>query len=125
MTSKELIIDTSKVRVKGEAKLNFANRTISVNLEPRAKKPQFFNLETPINIKGTFDQASAGVSPGGLLGSGDQLRHQPGVRPPAPPVRRHPAPSTGKDVCRSPQTWPPGRRHRRRQIAAPFSASGF
>ena len=106
MTSKELIIDTSKVRVKGEAKLNFANRTISVNLEPRAKKPQFFNLETPINIKGTFDQASAGVSPGGLLGSVINFATSPVFAP----LRRlfgDTLPEHGKDVCRSPQTWPP------------------
>ena len=106
MTSKELIIDTSKVRVKGEAKLNFANRTISMNLQPRAKQPQFFNLETPIRISGTFEQASAGVSPGGLLGSVINFATSPVFAP----LRRlfgDTLPEAGKDVCRSPQTWPP------------------
>jgi len=106
MTSKELIIDTSKVRVKGEAKLNFANRTISVHLQPRAKQPQFFNLETPIRISGTFDQASAGVSPSGLLGSVINFATSPVFAP----LRRlfgDTLPEAGKDVCRGPQTWPP------------------
>lgn len=106
MTSKELIIDTSKVRVSGKAKLNFATHTISVNLEPRAKQPQFFNLETPIHISGTFDQASAGVSPGGLVGSVINFATSPVFAP----LRRlfgDTLPEAGKDVCRSPQTWPP------------------
>ena len=91
MTSKELIIDTSKVRVSGEAKLNFAKRTITVKLQPRAKQPQFFNLETPIHISGTFEQGFGRGEPRRAGGLGYQFRHQPGVRPPAPPVRRHPA----------------------------------
>lgn len=106
MTSKELIIDTNKVRVKGEAKLNFARRTIAVHLEPRAKQPQFFNLETPIDIKGTFEQASAGVSAGGLVGSVINFATSPVFAP----LRRlfgDTLPEAGKDICRSPETWPP------------------
>lgn len=106
MTSKELIIDTSKVRVSGKAKLNFAERTISVSLEPRAKQPQFFNLETPIHISGTFDEASAGLSPGGLVGSVINFATSPVFAP----LRRlfgDTLPEHGKDVCRSPQSWPP------------------
>ncbi|MCF8099136.1 MAG: AsmA-like C-terminal region-containing protein [Desulfarculaceae bacterium] len=106
MTSKELIIDTSKVRVSGEAKLNFAKRTITVKLQPRAKQPQFFNLETPIHISGTFEQASAGVSPGGLVRSVINFATSPVFAP----LRRlfgDTLPEAGKDVCRSPQTWPP------------------
>ncbi|MBU1277322.1 MAG: hypothetical protein KJ720_18275 [Proteobacteria bacterium] len=106
MTSKELIIDTGKVRVSGKAKLNFATHTISVNLEPRAKRPQFFNLETPIEIKGTFAQASAGVSPGGLVGSVINFATSPVFAP----LRRlfgDTLPEHGRDVCRTPETWPP------------------
>lgn len=106
MTSKELVIDTSKVRVRGKAKVNFADRTISVHLEPRAKQPQFFNLETPIRISGTFDQASAGLSPGGLVGSVINFATSPVFAP----LRRlfgDTLPEHGKDVCRGPQTWPP------------------
>ena len=106
MTSKELIIDTNKVRVSGEAKLNFAKRTITVKLQPRAKQPQFFNLETPIHISGTFDEASAGVSPGGLVGSVINFATSPVFAP----LRRlfgDTLPEHGKDVCRSPQSWPP------------------
>ncbi|MCB2193202.1 MAG: hypothetical protein KQI62_16640 [Deltaproteobacteria bacterium] len=106
MNSRELIIDTNKVRVSGKAKVNFAERKFQVNLEPRAKKPQFFNLETPIEIKGTFDQASAGVSPGGLVGSVINFATSPVFAP----LRRlfgDTLPEHGKDVCRNPQTWPP------------------
>lgn len=106
MTSKQLVIDTSKVRVEGKAEIDFARRTIAVHLEPRAKKPAFFNLETPIEIKGTFEQASAGVSPSGLVGSVIHFATSPVFAP----LRRlfgHTLPASGEDVCRDPQSWPP------------------
>ena len=106
MTSQELIIDTSKVRVSGQARLDFRDRTIRVDLVPRAKQPQFFNLETPIQISGTFDQASAGVTPSGLVGSVIHFATSP-VFAPLCRLFGHTLPAAGHDVCRAPQTWPP------------------
>ncbi|MCB2228599.1 MAG: AsmA-like C-terminal region-containing protein [Desulfarculaceae bacterium] len=106
LTQRKLIIDTSKVRVSGEAKINFVNRTVDLDLSPRAKTPQFFSLETPIRIQGTFEDFSAGVAPGGLVGSVIQFATSPIFAP----LRRlfgDTLPEEGKDVCLTPETWPP------------------
>jgi len=106
LTQRKLIIDTTKVRVSGEAKVNFKKRTVSVDLEPRAKTPQFFSLETPITIQGTFADFSAGVAPSGLVGSVIKFAASPIFAP----LRRlfgDTLPEAGKDVCMTPETWPP------------------
>ena len=106
LTQRKLIIDTSKLRVSGEAKINFVRRTINVELSPRAKTPQFFSLETPISIQGGFDDFSAGVAPGGMVGSVIKFATSPIFAP----LRRlfgDTLPKEGKDVCLSPATWPP------------------
>jgi len=106
LTQRKLIIDTSKLRVSGEAKINFKTKAIEVDLTPRAKTPQFFSLETPITIQGTFDDFSAGVAPGGMVGSVIQFATSPIFAP----LRRlfgDTLPAHGKDVCFTPETWPP------------------
>ncbi len=106
LTQRKLIIDTSKIRVHGKAEVNFKKRTVSVDLEPRAKTPQFFSLETPITIEGTFEDFSAGVAPAGLVGSVIKFAASPIFAP----LRRlfgDTLPAEGKDVCLSPTTWPP------------------
>lgn len=106
MTSKELVIDTSKVRVSGKGSIDFPARRFEVHLQPRAKKPAFFSLETPISIKGTFDQASAGVSPGGLVGSVINFATSPVFAP----LRRLMdiiIPEKDPNICRDPKSWPP------------------
>lgn len=64
-----LVIDTTKMRVKGEAEVDFKNQTVYMHLAPEAKKAQFFSLETPIEIRGSFDDFKAGLAPGGFLGT--------------------------------------------------------
>jgi len=106
MTSKELIIDTSKVRVSGKGRIDFPARNFEVRLQPRAKKAAFFSLETPIHIKGTFDQASAGVGPVGLVGSVINFATSPVFAP----LRRLAdiiMPEKAPNVCRAPLSWPP------------------
>ncbi|MCF8034161.1 MAG: AsmA-like C-terminal region-containing protein [Desulfarculaceae bacterium] len=106
LKQRKLIIDTSNIRVSGEAKIDFTKKTIDVHLTPRAKTPQFFSLETPITIDGTFADFSAGVAPGGLVGSVINFATSPIFAP----LRRlfgDTLPEEGKDVCMNPETWPP------------------
>ena len=47
-----VLIDTTRMRVGGTARVDFADETIAVHLQPQAKQPQFFSLATPIDVSG-------------------------------------------------------------------------
>ena len=69
MREEAICMDTTKTRVAGDAEIDFKNRTIDMVMAPKAKKPQFFSVATPIQIKGTFDDLGLGIRPGGLAGT--------------------------------------------------------
>lgn len=55
MQDKIIYMDTTQMRVGGEARINFRTETIDMMMAPKAKKPEFFSLATPIKIQGTFE----------------------------------------------------------------------
>ena len=50
-------------------------------MAPKAKKPEFFSLATPIEVKGTFTDYKVGVKPGGLIGTAIRFITSPVVVP--------------------------------------------
>lgn len=44
MQGKSLMIDTSKMRVLGDAVVNFGEETVDMYLVPKSKSPQFVSL---------------------------------------------------------------------------------
>ena len=48
MEQKLIFADTTKMRLSGIAKANFNDQTISVQIVPKAKRPEFFSLATPV-----------------------------------------------------------------------------
>ena len=69
MTERSILIDTSRMRVSGDATVDFHEQRIRMNLTPRAKRPQFFSLATPVTVDGSFDDFSVGVKPLALVGT--------------------------------------------------------
>ena len=65
----ELLIDTSKIRVKGTVEVDFKKERIDAILRPIPKRPQFYSLSTPIEINGKFSDLHAGIAPGGVTGT--------------------------------------------------------
>ncbi len=62
-------VDSTKVWLKGNLAVDFATESVDLKLFPHAKKPRIFGIETPIQIKGSFDEHQAGIAPGGVAGS--------------------------------------------------------
>lgn len=55
MQDRVIFMDTTQMSVEGQASLDFRNRKLEIVAAPKAKKPQFFSLATPVKFNGTFD----------------------------------------------------------------------
>jgi uncharacterized protein involved in outer membrane biogenesis len=69
MRQQVLIVDTSRLTVHGEAKIDFHTERIEVDLAPTPKRPQFFSAATPIHVEGNFEDFGIGVDAGDVLGT--------------------------------------------------------
>ena len=92
-----VLIDTSRMRVGGTARVDFADETIAVHLQPKAKKPQFFSLATPIDVGGHLTEPK--IALGGAIMS--TIGHFFGsiVTTPFEMLTAKPIPRDGADVC--------------------------
>jgi len=96
MQDKIVYMDTTKMLVSGEAKVNFKDEMIEVLLVPKAKKPEFISLATPIKINGTFKDFSWNISIGHLVTS----MITSSITFPIKHIAVEKLPSDGKDACR-------------------------
>jgi hypothetical protein len=69
LSQEELLIDTTRIRVKGKAEVDFKNNIIEARLRPIPKRPQFYSLSIPIEIKGRFSDLEAGLARGSVIGT--------------------------------------------------------
>jgi hypothetical protein len=69
MKQQSILVDTSRMSVTGKAEVDFRTQRVKVELAPSPKKPEFFNLATPIQVDGTFSDFGVGVKPEDLLGT--------------------------------------------------------
>jgi uncharacterized protein involved in outer membrane biogenesis len=67
LNQRQLVIDTTKVRVTGNTDIDLAKETLHMRLQPQAKTAQFLSLATPIEVKGSFDKFSIGPNAGDIL----------------------------------------------------------
>ena len=67
MNEKTILIDTTRMRVKGKGGVGFVEENINLKVKPRAKTPQFMSLAIPIELSGKFDDFHVGVSTTDLL----------------------------------------------------------
>ena len=96
-----MVIDTTRIRVRGEAKADFKKEDVYLYLKSRGKRPEFFSLATPIEVKGKFSDFQFGVAPAGLIGTTIRF----GTSPVHVPLRRtftKDLPPDGQDVCSAP-----------------------
>jgi uncharacterized protein involved in outer membrane biogenesis len=73
LVDRSIILDTSRMRVLGTGKADFAKEVFNVRMSPQAKTAQFLSLETPIEVTGTFNNFKIGVSPGDVVGTVGRL----------------------------------------------------
>ena len=98
MKEDAIFADTTKMQVGGEAQVNFKTETVYLAMAPKAKKPEFFSLATPIQVKGTFSDYKIGVQPGGVIGTAIRFITSPIVVP-IQRVFTERAPAGGKAAC--------------------------
>ena len=98
MKEDAIFVDTTKMTVGGEAKVNFKTESVYLTMAPKAKKAAFFSLATPIQVKGIFTDYKIGVQPGGLIGTAIRFITSPIVVP-IQRVFNERAPAEGKAAC--------------------------
>lgn len=102
-----LLLDTSKVRVVGEAEVNFQQQRVDLKLVPRPKRPQFLSVATPVEAHGKFSDFKFGVTPTGLAESIVRLTYY-WVDVPLQWLLQGMLPKDGSDVCNLPPRRPSG-----------------
>ena len=93
-----ILVDTTKMQVAGEAKVDFKTEKIYMALAPKAKKPEFFSLATPIKVDGTFSDFKVGVKPGGVIGTAIRFLTSP-IHVPIRRLFKEKLPADGKTAC--------------------------
>ena len=67
LNQRQLVLDTSKVRVTGTTAIDLANETLHMRLQPQAKTAQFLSLATPLEVKGGLDKFTIGPNAGDVI----------------------------------------------------------
>ncbi len=92
------VIDTSKIRICGKGQVDFKKEHIDLKVAPTAKKPEFFSLATPLEVKGQFSDFGVGIQAGGLFGTAITFVTSP-VHVPLRMLAGEGLPEEGGDVC--------------------------
>lgn len=64
-----ILIDTSRIQVKGTVEVDFEKKWVKSRLRPIPKRPQFYSLSTPVQISGNIEKLKVGVAKGGIIGT--------------------------------------------------------
>jgi len=62
MQERALFLDTTHMSIEGEANINFKTRVFKVKAAPKAKRPEFFSLATPVKVGGSFEDFKIGIN---------------------------------------------------------------
>jgi uncharacterized protein involved in outer membrane biogenesis len=98
MVQRDLVIDTSQMRVSGTASIDLANEKLTLRLQPQAKNAQFLSLATPIEVTGSFSKFKVGVRPGDVVETVVRLATSV-VWVPVKKLFTDKVPVDGSDVC--------------------------
>jgi uncharacterized protein involved in outer membrane biogenesis len=61
LTEKAVFMDTTQMSVAGKVDIDFKAEEIDILMAPKAKRPEFFSLATPIKVQGSFDDFGVDV----------------------------------------------------------------
>jgi AsmA-like protein len=62
MQERAIFMDTTHMSIEGEANINFKTEEIKLKMAPKAKRPEYFSLATPVNVKGSFEEFGIGIN---------------------------------------------------------------
>jgi uncharacterized protein involved in outer membrane biogenesis len=100
MTARNLAVDTSKIRICGEGDIDFNERRFRLTASPKAKRPEFFSLATPVAVTGKFEDFRVGMESGLLSIGATAARFA--ISPITTPLKRlvhDDLPEDGSDIC--------------------------
>lgn len=98
LTPDILFIDTGQIRICGSGEVDLANNALNLVVRPAPKRAEYFNVATPVEIKGSFDDVKVGVVRGGVLGSAVRFVTSP-VFTPLKRMVTEEIPADGADAC--------------------------
>jgi hypothetical protein len=93
-----ILMDTSRMRVKGAGRVSFVDEQLFFKLAPQAKTAQFFSLATPVQVTGSFTKFKVGLAPGAALETTARLLTSIFVVP-LQRLSEGKIPRDGADVC--------------------------
>ena len=103
MEAKNLAVDTSRIRICGKGEIDFRKQKFRLTATPKAKRPEFFSLATPIRATGSFDDLRVGMKGGALaLGTTAVGFALSPVTVPLKRLLREDLPEDGSDMCQLP-----------------------
>lgn len=103
MTAENLAADTSKIRICGEGEISFVKNRFNLVVRPKAKRAEYFNLATPLAVRGSFEDFSIGMN-AGVLSLGTTAVNF-AISPITTPIKRvfkDELPEDGADICALP-----------------------
>ena len=101
LVERRLVLDTTRMRVVGEGRVEFDDERLRLRMKPRAKTAQFLSLATPIEVVGPFDSFRIRVSPGDVVETVTRLATSV-VWVPLQKLFGKRIPKDGGDVCAAP-----------------------
>ena len=101
LSDDKIIIDTTRVRVRGAGSANLASEQLAFVFRPRAKGFAPFRLQTPLRVSGTLTDYRIGIEGRDLLESVLRLIASP-ILLPIEWFILGPLPRDGADVCTNP-----------------------
>lgn len=98
LAQKQLVIDTSRMRVTGTTAVDFGSEKVHMRLQPQAKAAQFLSLATPIEVRGSFTDYDIGPNPGDVVETAVRLATSI-IWVPIKRLFSEKVPADGRDVC--------------------------
>ncbi len=93
-----IFMDTTRMSVAGKLAVDFKQQQINLVAAPRAKRPEFFSMATPVKVQGSFEDFGLGVNPLRLTGSVISFITSP-LHVPIRRVFREKVPTDGREAC--------------------------
>ena len=62
MEERVIFMDTTHMSIEGEAQIDFKQQRLKVKAAPKAKRPEFFSLATPVKVSGSFEDFGIGIN---------------------------------------------------------------
>jgi uncharacterized protein involved in outer membrane biogenesis len=99
LSQKNILIDTTRMRVSGKGHADFTTEQLQFYMRPRSKTPQFLSFPLPVEVSGSFTDFSVGVRPGDVLETAGQFATSV-IWVPLQSLFGTAVPADGHDVCR-------------------------